>query len=29
VHVNSQFGPLQRDTVKEVELCIPSLKFLP
>ena len=27
--VNNQFGPEHLDSTKEVELCIPSLKFAP
>jgi hypothetical protein len=26
IHVNSQFGPEQLDTVAETELCVPSTK---
>jgi len=29
IHVNNQFGPLQVDTKKEKELCVPSTKTLP
>lgn len=29
IHVNNQFGPEQLDTIKEEELCVPSLKTLP
>lgn len=29
IHVNNQFGPLQLDTKKEEELCVPSEKILP
>jgi len=29
IHVNNQFGPEQLDTVKEEELCVPSIKILP
>ncbi len=26
IHVNNQFGPLQLDTKKVVELCVPATK---
>ncbi len=29
IHTNNQFGPLQVDTKKEAELCVPSTKTLP
>jgi len=29
IQVNNQFGPLQLDTKKEAELCVPSTKILP
>jgi len=29
IHINNQFGPLQLDTKKEAELCVPSTKTLP
>ena len=29
IHTNNQFGPMQVKTVKEEELCVPSLKTLP
>ena len=28
VHTNNQFGPMVLDTIKENELCIPSIKTL-
>ena len=29
IHTNNQFGPLQVDTKKEADLCVPSTKTLP
>lgn len=29
VHINNQFGPLQLNTIREFEFCIPSEKILP
>jgi hypothetical protein len=29
LHLGNQFGPQRVDTVREEELCVPSLKTLP